>query len=153
MCDAGNYFVIPGSPKEAWEVDTFMAASSDNSQAKMGYAPEDFVIVVVGSQLLYKGLWLEQALVLQALLPVFPELTNDGNSNSRFKIVVLTESANTNYSVAVEVKEFFSFFLSNLCPFLGLYSSNLNVFTVFFVLLICTLVTWQCDFHRLLRGT
>lgn len=102
VCDAGNYFVIPGSPKEAWEVDTFMAVSNDNLRAKMDYAPEDFVIVVVGSQLLYKGLWLEQALVLQALLPVFPELTNDGNSNSRFKIVVLTEGSNTNYSVAVE---------------------------------------------------
>ncbi|KAF3620090.1 Glycosyl transferase family 1 protein isoform 2 [Capsicum annuum] len=101
-CDAGNYFVIPSSPKEAWEVDTFMAVSNDNSRAKMNYAPENFVIVVVGSQLLYKGLWLEQALVLQALLPVFPELMNDGNSNSRFKIVVLTEGPNTNYSVAVE---------------------------------------------------
>lgn len=111
MCDTGNYFVIPGSPKEAWEVDTFTAVSNDNSRAKMDYAPEDFVIVVVGSQLLYKGLWLEQALVLQALLPVFPELTNDGNSNSRFKIVVLTEGSNTNHSVAVEVKDLFFLFL------------------------------------------
>lgn len=118
MCDAGNYFVIPGSPKEAWEVDTFMAVSNDDLRAKMDYAAEDFVIVVVGSQLLYKGLWLEQALVLQALLPVFPELMNDGNSNSHFKIVVLTEGSNTNYSVAVEVKDLFFFFLSKLCLFL-----------------------------------
>lgn len=127
-----------------------MAVSNDNSRAKMNYAPENFVIVVVGSQLLYKGLWLEQALVLQALLPVFPELMNDGNSNSRFKIVVLTEGPNTNYSVAVEVKDlFFSF----SCPCLGLYNVAVWMSLIFLVPLTCTVVTWRCDFHRLLRGT
>lgn len=107
--------MIPGSTTEVWEADNFLASHKDSYRTKMGYGSEDFIIAIVGSQLLYKGLWLEQALVLQALLPIIPHLENDGNSNSHFRIIVIAGGSNSNYSMAVEVKQaiFFVIFTSH----------------------------------------
>nr|GMC69120.1 uncharacterized protein LOC109185220 isoform X1 [Ipomoea batatas] len=101
MVDAGNYFVNLGSATEAWEADNFIASNKDGLRAKMEYEPDDFIIAIVGSQLLYKGLWLEHALALQALLPIIQGFQKDGNSIS-FKIIVLAGSSNSNYSMVVE---------------------------------------------------
>ena len=101
--DSGNYFVIPGSPAEVWEVDNFIASHRDSPRVKMGYGPDDFVIALVRSQFLYKGLWLEHALILQALLPLVAEFPVDNNSNSHLKIIIISGNSANNYSVAVEV--------------------------------------------------
>ncbi|KAA8516117.1 hypothetical protein F0562_019296 [Nyssa sinensis] len=78
-CDAGNYFVIPGSPVEAWEADNFMVLYGDNLR-----------------------LWLEHALILQALSPLFTDFPFDTNSSSHLKIIILSGDSTGNYSVAVE---------------------------------------------------
>ncbi|XP_052171310.1 uncharacterized protein LOC127787353 isoform X2 [Diospyros lotus] len=101
-CDVGNYFVIPGSPAEAWEADNFMVSHKDSPCEKMDYGPDDFLIVIVGSQFLYRGLWLEHAFILKALLPIFMDFPSDENSNSGLKIIVLSGDSTSNYSVAVE---------------------------------------------------
>ncbi|PIN26547.1 hypothetical protein CDL12_00683 [Handroanthus impetiginosus] len=98
-CDPGNYFVIPGSPAEAWKANKLVASNEDNLRLKMNYGPDDFVIAIVGSQLLYRGLWLEHAIVLQALHPVLRDFSS---SSSRLKIVVLAGDFTSNYSIAVE---------------------------------------------------
>ncbi|KAJ8900578.1 hypothetical protein K2173_025355 [Erythroxylum novogranatense] len=98
--DAGNYYVIPGSPTEPWAAETTIA--SENSRMRMGYGPEDTVIAVVGSQFLYKGLWLEHALILQALLPLFWEFPSDYSSSYHPKILVLSGNSTNSYSLAVE---------------------------------------------------
>ncbi|KAH8516887.1 hypothetical protein H0E87_005016 [Populus deltoides] len=100
--DAGNYYVIPGSPAEVWEADTTMALYNDDIRVKMGYEPTDIVIAVVGSQFLYRGLWLEHALVLKALLPLLQDFPLDSNSISHLKIIVLSGDSTGNYSAAVE---------------------------------------------------
>ncbi|PSS03984.1 Glycosyl transferase, family 1 protein [Actinidia chinensis var. chinensis] len=101
-CDSGNYFVIPGSPAEAWEAGNFMVSYKDKPHVNMDYGPDDFVVVIVGSQLLYRGFWLEHAFVLKALLPLFEDFSSDKNSNSHLKIIILSGDSTTNYSVAVE---------------------------------------------------
>ncbi|KAJ9188273.1 hypothetical protein P3X46_003644 [Hevea brasiliensis] len=100
--DAGNYYVIPGSPAQAWEADDVVALYKDNVRLKMGYGPDDVVITIVGSQFLYRGLWLEHALILQALLPLFSDIPFGDNSNFHLKIIVLSGNSSSNYSVAVE---------------------------------------------------
>lgn len=102
-CDTGNYFVIPGSPAEAWEVDHFMGSHQDSLRDKMNFGSDDFVIAIVGSQLLYGGMWLEHALVLQAMLPLFRGFPPYNDSTSNVKVVVLSGDSTHNYSVAVEV--------------------------------------------------
>ncbi|KAG5565936.1 hypothetical protein RHGRI_001757 [Rhododendron griersonianum] len=100
-CDSGNYYVIPGSPVEAWEADHFKVTDKDNLRVKMDYGPDDFVIVVVGSQFLYRGLWLEHAFVLKALLPLIEDLSSN-HPSSLLKIILLSGGLTSNYSVAVE---------------------------------------------------
>lgn len=99
-CDPGNYFVIPGSPEEAWKCNKQMGLIGDNPQLKMEYGRDDFIVAIVGSQLGYKGLWLEHALVLQALRPLFMDF---GHSNSHLKIVVSAGNSTGNYNTIVEV--------------------------------------------------
>ncbi|KAL3615682.1 hypothetical protein CASFOL_041343 [Castilleja foliolosa] len=99
VCDPGNYFVITGSPEEAWKADRQSVSAKDNQRLKTGYRPNDFVVAVVGSQLSYKGMWLEHAFVLQALHPLLAEF--DGSS-SRLKIIVSAANSIGNYSKIVE---------------------------------------------------
>ncbi|XP_043812636.1 uncharacterized protein LOC110615186 isoform X3 [Manihot esculenta] len=100
--DAGNHYVIPGSPAPVWEANAMAALYKDNVRVKMGYGPDYVVIAIVGSQFLYRGLWLEHALVLQALLPLFSNFPFSDNTNFHLKIVVLTGNSTSNYSLAVE---------------------------------------------------
>ncbi|KAM5555523.1 hypothetical protein ABKV19_023450 [Rosa sericea] len=99
--DAVNFFVIPGSPAEACKADSIVALDKDHLQGTAGYEPEDVVITIVGSQFLYRGLWLEHSIVLRALLPLLEDLLLDNNS-SRLKIIVLSGDSTSNYSSAVE---------------------------------------------------
>ena len=89
--DAGNFYVIPGSPEEVWKAKTLDFPRKD-----------DIVISIVGSQFLYKGQWLEHALLLQALRPLFSGY-NTESYNSHLKIIVLGGESASNYSVAIEV--------------------------------------------------
>ncbi|XP_059636106.1 uncharacterized protein LOC132278330 [Cornus florida] len=101
-CDSGNYFVIPGSPDEAWEADKYMLLYQNNLRREMDYGLDDFVIAIVGSQFLYTGLWLEHAFILQALLPLLADFSSVNNYSSHLKIVILTGDSTGNYSMAVE---------------------------------------------------
>ncbi|KAH9625223.1 hypothetical protein KSS87_019919 [Heliosperma pusillum] len=100
--DMGNYFVIPGTPTEAFEANSLTALNKEQHQSTMGLVDDDFVVAVVGSQFMYKGLWLEHALVLKALKPLFAEISSDINFRAGLKIVVLTGDSTGNYSKAVE---------------------------------------------------
>ncbi|KAF8107122.1 hypothetical protein N665_0126s0040 [Sinapis alba] len=86
--DAGNFYVIPGSPREAWKAKNLDFPPKD----------DDIVISIVGSQFLYKGQWLEHALLLEALRPLF----NSESYKSHLKIIVLGGESASNYSVAIE---------------------------------------------------
>ncbi|XP_012846992.1 PREDICTED: uncharacterized protein LOC105966971, partial [Erythranthe guttata] len=100
ICDPGNYFVIPGSPEEAWKADKQLALPNNNNlRSELDFGQDDFVIAVVGSQLSYKGVWLEHAFVLQALYPI---LTHFEDSSSRLRIIVLGGDSTGNYSTTVE---------------------------------------------------
>ncbi|GKU96742.1 hypothetical protein SLEP1_g9944 [Rubroshorea leprosula] len=93
--DTGNYYVVPGSPAEAWKAKTGMKLDVDNPRVAMDFGP-DFLIVV-GNQFSYKGLWLEHALILQALFPLFAN-----NTNSQAEIIVLSGELTSNYGMVIE---------------------------------------------------
>ncbi|KAK8504158.1 hypothetical protein V6N13_132017 [Hibiscus sabdariffa] len=100
--DSGNYYVIPGSPAAVWKGQNAMNLYQDNQRNKMGYGPDELLIAIVGSQFMYRGLWLEHALILQALLPLFADFSSENNSNSHPKIIILSSDSTGNYSMAVE---------------------------------------------------
>ncbi|GMI66802.1 hypothetical protein like AT4G01210 [Hibiscus trionum] len=100
--DTGNYYVIPGSPADVWKGESAMHTYKDNWRVNMGYGTDDILIAIVGSEFMYRGLWLEHALILQALLPLFADFSSDNNSNSHPKIIVLSGDSTSNYSLVVE---------------------------------------------------
>lgn len=111
--DAGNFYVIPGSPAETLEAEAFMALQKDNLRVNMGYGPEDVIIAIVGSRFLYKGMWLGHAIVLRALKPLLEDfLLNKDNSSAQFRIIVHSEELTNNYTVALEVYILLSLFLA-----------------------------------------
>lgn len=111
--DAGNFYVVPGSPAETLEAEAFMALQKDNLRANMGYGPEDVIIAIVGSRFLYKGMWLGHAIVLRALKPLLEDfLLNKDNSSAQFRIIVHSEELTNNYTVALEVYILLSLFLA-----------------------------------------
>jgi hypothetical protein len=116
--DTGNFYVIPGSPAEVLEADAFMALQKDKLRISMGYSPEDVIIAIVGSQFLYKGMWLGHAVVLQALSPLLADfpLSKD-NTTAQLRIIVHSGELTNNYTVALEVYSF-SFHFSFLSKFM-----------------------------------
>lgn len=106
--DAGNYFVIPGSPSGACKLDNSMIVVEENFRVNMNLGAHDFVIAITGSQFRYKGLWVEHALVLQALFPLLAEFSVVDSSSPRLRIIVLSQDLTGNYTAALEVKFFFS---------------------------------------------
>lgn len=109
--DSGNFFVIPSFPAEALEAEIDVTSDADNLRAKMGYANDDLIVAVVGSQFLYRGMWLEHAMILQAMLPLLHEFSLDEHYNSHLKIFVLSGDSNSNYTMAVEVHVCFDLLL------------------------------------------
>nr|GEX24543.1 putative glycosyl transferase family 1 protein [Tanacetum cinerariifolium] len=100
--DAGNYFVIPGSPSGACKLDNSTIVLEESMRVNMNVEAWDFVIVITGSQFMYKGLWVEHALVLQALSPLLAEFPADDSSSQRLKIIILSQDLAGNYSAALE---------------------------------------------------
>ncbi|KAE9605364.1 hypothetical protein Lal_00024805 [Lupinus albus] len=101
--DAGNFYVIPGSPAESLDADAFMAIRKHDLRIGMGYGREDLVVAIVGSQFLYKGMWLGHAIVLQALSPLLADFpSSKHNSSAQLRIIVHSGELTNNYSVALE---------------------------------------------------
>ncbi|KVH97278.1 Glycosyl transferase, family 1 [Cynara cardunculus var. scolymus] len=100
--DAGNYFVIPGSPSGACKLDNSTNVLQESLRVNMNIGDRDFVIAITGSQFLYKGLWLEHALVLQALSPLLAEFPVDDSLSPRLRIIILSQDLTGNYSEAIK---------------------------------------------------
>lgn len=100
--DTGNFFVIPGSPIETWEAEHFMATQkTEDSRKQFGFDSKDFVIVVVGSSFVYKGMWLEHTLVMQAILPLMTEFKEKSGKATHLKLVIMSSNSST-YDMALQ---------------------------------------------------
>lgn len=95
--DSGNFFVVPGSPAPALEAESVKALNESNTR------PDQSVIAIVGSQFTYQGLWLEHALVLEALSSLKDDFPSRDEFTSSLKIIILSGNSMSNYSAAVEV--------------------------------------------------
>ncbi|KAL9999469.1 putative glycosyl transferase, family 1 [Helianthus debilis subsp. tardiflorus] len=100
--DAGNYFVVPGTPSDFCKVDNPTIFHEENVRVNMNIGLNDFVVGIVGSEFLYKGIWLEHALVLKALSPLLAKFPDGDSSSPRLKIIILSQDLTDNYSAAME---------------------------------------------------
>lgn len=102
--DAGNYFVVPGSPSGACEIDNSNIINDENLRVKLNIKVTDVVVGIVGSEFLYKGIWLEHAFVLKALFPLLAKFPAGSSLSPQLKIVILSQDLTGNYSAVIEVK-------------------------------------------------
>ncbi|XXG89937.1 hypothetical protein AAC387_Pa12g1822 [Persea americana] len=101
--DAGNYFVIPGSPAEMLETYNFLALNrGHDARIGMAYASNDFVVAITGSQFSYNGSWLEHTIVLKALAPLIADFCPDSSSTCHLKVGIVSGNSSSSYKVALE---------------------------------------------------
>lgn len=101
--DVGNYFVIPSSATEAWRASNLLSLQNGyDLRVKMGCRSGDFLIAIVGSQFSYSGMWLEYALVLQALAPLLKGIASDDTYYTQLKVGISSANSSDTYKMAME---------------------------------------------------
>ncbi|KAH9295530.1 hypothetical protein KI387_039118 [Taxus chinensis] len=91
-----------GSPIETWEVEHFMATQKrEDLREQLGLNLTDFVIVVTGSPFIYRGVWLEHTLVMQAILPLMSELKVESGKDNQLKLIIMSGNSSA-YDVALQ---------------------------------------------------
>jgi hypothetical protein len=102
--DSGNYFVIPGSPAEAFQAGGFIAKSNHQDvRISLGLASNDFLIAIVGSPFSYGGNLMEEALVLQAVSSLVQQYPSENSTQSYLKVRIFTGNITEKYRMAHEV--------------------------------------------------
>ncbi|ONM40360.1 glycosyl transferase family 1 protein [Zea mays] len=101
--DSGNYFVIPGPPSEAFQVDSFIAKSyHEDVKISLGLNPKDFLIAIVGNSFSYGDNLMEEALVLQALSPLLQRYRSENSAQSELKVKIFTGNITEKHRMALE---------------------------------------------------
>jgi hypothetical protein len=102
--DSGNYFVIPGSPAEAFKADGIIAKSNHQDvKISLGLGSNDFLIAIVGSPFSYGGNLMEEAVVLQAISPLVQQYPSENSTQSDLKVRIFTGNVTEKYRMALEV--------------------------------------------------
>lgn len=113
--DSGNYFVIPGSPREAIQADSFIAKSNHQDvRISLGLGPNDFVIAIVGSPFSYGRNLIEEALILQAVSPLVQQYSSENSTQSDLKVRIFTGTITEKYKMALEVMTTLYIFFRNM---------------------------------------
>ncbi|XP_066312141.1 uncharacterized protein [Miscanthus floridulus] len=101
--DSGNYFVIPGPPSEAFQVDSFIGKSyHEDVRISLGSSPKDFLIAIVGSPFSYGDNLMEEALVLQAVSPLLQRYHSENSTQSELKVKIFTGNITEKHRMALE---------------------------------------------------
>ncbi|PWZ34174.1 hypothetical protein Zm00014a_011593 [Zea mays] len=101
--DSGNYFVIPGPPSEAFQVDSFIAKSyHEDVKISLGLNPKDFLIAIVGTSFSYGDNLMEEALVLQAFSPLLQRYRSENSTESELKVKIFTGNITEKHRMALE---------------------------------------------------
>ncbi|ONM40371.1 glycosyl transferase family 1 protein [Zea mays] len=104
--DSGNYFVIPGPPSEAFQVDSFIAKSyHEDVKISLGLNPKDFLIAIVGNSFSYGDNLMEEALVLQALSPLLQRYRSENSAQSELKVKIFTGNITEKHRMALEIND------------------------------------------------
>ncbi|WCJ19216.1 UDP-Glycosyltransferase superfamily protein [Euphorbia peplus] len=90
VLDTGNFFVIPGSPVDAWAAESYsrthvkLQLRTDN-----GFSEDDVVVLVVGSSFFYDQLSWDYAVAMHTLGPLLIKYARRQANEGSFKFVFL----------------------------------------------------------------
>ncbi|OEL21462.1 hypothetical protein BAE44_0017521 [Dichanthelium oligosanthes] len=101
--DSGNYFMVPGSPSEVFQADSFNAKSNHQDvRISLGLSPKDFLIAIVGTPFSYGENLIEEALVLQAVGPLLQQYRSENSTQSELKVKIFTGNITEKHRMVLE---------------------------------------------------
>ncbi|KAF8696948.1 hypothetical protein HU200_036593 [Digitaria exilis] len=101
--DSGNYFVIPGSPSEVFQADSFIAKPYyQDARISLGLSPKDFLIAIVGTPFSYGENLVEEVLVLQAVSPLLQHYRSENSMESELKVKIFSGNITEKYRMVLE---------------------------------------------------
>jgi len=104
LLDTGNFYVIPGSPVNVWEAESY-ATSHSRSQLRKdnGFDDGDLIMLVIGSYFFYDELPWEYAAIMNALIPEIKKLTRMEVLGGTFKFVFLCGDPTNGHGSSLQV--------------------------------------------------
>lgn len=121
LLDTGNFLVVPGSPKDVWDVKSYMKSHSrDRLRQAFGFTSEDIVLTIVGSPFSYKGVWREHAMVMQSVLPMLDKTSQVYNKDgTALKLLFVGSNSGSSYGSVIQV----------MAQYLGLKDGSVSYFS------------------------
>lgn len=90
VLDTGNFFVIPGSPVDAWAAENYSKAHPKHQvRVNNGFGKDDVVVLVVGSSFFYDELSWDYAVAMHTLGPLLVKYARRKDAKGPFKFVFL----------------------------------------------------------------
>ncbi|XP_058083227.1 uncharacterized protein LOC131231146 isoform X2 [Magnolia sinica] len=103
VLDTGNFFVISGSPVDAWTAEHYIESHSKNQLRKEnGFHDDDLVILVIGTSLFYNELPWDYAVVMHAIGPLLTKAMRAQDLRGSFEIVFLCGNSTDGYRDALQ---------------------------------------------------
>lgn len=101
--DAGNFFVIPGSPVDVWAAETYLEAHSKYQLRKdNGFSEDDMLVLIVGSSFFYDDRSWDYAVAMHAIGPLLTRYARRKDAEGSFKFVFLCGNSSDGYDHALK---------------------------------------------------
>nr|XP_016450929.1 PREDICTED: uncharacterized protein LOC107775689 [Nicotiana tabacum] len=101
--DSGNFFVIPGSPKDSWAADSYNRRHSKSQlREEYGFDKDDLLVLVVGSSILYNELSWDYALSIHDIEPLLLKFAGSSDVEERLKFVFVSGNSSDGYNEALQ---------------------------------------------------
>ncbi|KAL5569492.1 hypothetical protein UlMin_026067 [Ulmus minor] len=98
VLDSGNFFVIPGSPMDAWAAESYIKTHSKFQLRKdHGFNEDDLLVLVVGSSNFYDELAWDYAVAMHSIGPLLIKYARRKDSGDSFKFVFLCGNTTDGY--------------------------------------------------------
>ncbi|CAH9119646.1 unnamed protein product [Cuscuta europaea] len=98
VLDTGNFFVIPGSPKDVWAAESYNRTHSKSQlREEYGFDKDDKLVLVVGSSFLYNKLSWDYVLPMREMEPLLIKYTGLNNMSDKLKFMFLSGNTTDGY--------------------------------------------------------
>ncbi|XP_043699892.1 uncharacterized protein LOC122650553 isoform X2 [Telopea speciosissima] len=103
MLDTGNFFVIPGSPVDVWDAESYTKSHSKLQLKKVNeFHKDDLVVLILGSSFLYNKLYWDYAVAMHAIGPLLINFTRRLVGSGSVKFVFLCGNSTSGYNDALQ---------------------------------------------------
>ncbi|XP_041022007.1 uncharacterized protein LOC121263265 isoform X2 [Juglans microcarpa x Juglans regia] len=103
VLDAGNFFVIPGSPVDVWAAESYSNTHSKYQLRKNnGFSTDDMLVLVIGGSFFYNDISWEYAVAMHAIGPLLIKHAKRTDLGGSFKFVFLCGNSTDGYDDALQ---------------------------------------------------